>query len=335
MLRRRPKISRSSERRNRGRGTADGAPATGTRRCSAADIEALPGQRHEHVLQVGHRTEAAHRHAGVHQRGDDLGRAPRRRSPPSPRRHRGRCRPGRARASSPPRRPARSVSTRTAGPPRPAARRAGPARPACRGASPRRALQTCSTSDSRWVDSSTVAPSAASSPTSERTSRVPCGSSPLVGSSRMSRSRGAAGRRRAQALAHAERVVAVPLAGGRGEPDPVQRRGDPPARGAGSTVRSAASSRRRLSRPDRYGWKAGPSTSAPTRGSTRARPAGSPAEQGVAARGGPDQAQQHPDRGGLARAVRAEEPVHRAGGTARSTASTATWPPEPLGQAAR
>ena len=42
----------------------------------------------------------------------------------------------------------------------------------------------------------------------------------------------------------------------------------------GSTVRSAASSRRRLSSPDRYGWNAGPSISAPARGSTVAAPAG-------------------------------------------------------------
>ena len=47
-----------------------------------------------------------------------------------------------------------------------------------------------STSESRWLETSTVAPSSASDPTSWRTSRVPCGSSPLVGSSRTSRSFG-------------------------------------------------------------------------------------------------------------------------------------------------
>src|SRR5215471_2628778 len=73
-LRRRPKISTSSERKNRmpgirgRRGAASGATgATGT---STADIEALPGQRDEHVLQVRpHAAEAADRHTGVHQGG--------------------------------------------------------------------------------------------------------------------------------------------------------------------------------------------------------------------------------------------------------------------------
>ena len=86
-----------------------------------------------------------------------------------------------------------------------------------------------------------------------RTSRVPCGSRPFVGSSRTSRSRGPEqGGGDGQPLPHAERVGAVALAGGGEQADPVQRGVDPrAARCAGSAVRSAASSRRRLARPDR------------------------------------------------------------------------------------
>src|SRR4029077_6707451 len=66
-LRRRPAISRSSESRNRGDqatrgvGTAVGAEA------SATDIESLPGERHEQVLQGrSGDPEAHHRDTGVH-----------------------------------------------------------------------------------------------------------------------------------------------------------------------------------------------------------------------------------------------------------------------------
>ena len=51
-------------------------------------------------------------------------------------------------------------------------------------------VQTCSTSASRCEETNTVVPSAAICRTRARTSRVPCGSSPLVGSSRMISSRG-------------------------------------------------------------------------------------------------------------------------------------------------
>src|SRR5437773_9578879 len=63
-LRRRPKISHSSDRKNR---------VPGRLRRSTADIEARPGQRDEHLLQVGRaHLEAAHRHVRVHQCGDRL-----------------------------------------------------------------------------------------------------------------------------------------------------------------------------------------------------------------------------------------------------------------------
>src|SRR6266545_1136123 len=79
-LRRRRKIMPSSDRSSlvltRRRGCAVGSTRTtapDSTCTSATDIEALPGQRHEHVLQVRavHR-EPAHRHPGQHQRGAQL-----------------------------------------------------------------------------------------------------------------------------------------------------------------------------------------------------------------------------------------------------------------------
>jgi hypothetical protein len=51
-------------------------------------------------------------------------------------------------------------------------------------------VQICSTSASRCEETSTVTPPVAISRISARTSLVPCGSRPLVGSSRMISSRG-------------------------------------------------------------------------------------------------------------------------------------------------
>src|SRR5450756_298854 len=70
-LRRRPKISNSSDRKNLAgtwrlacAGTPCPAGAT-----SAADIEPLPGELDEHLLEVpGEHLEPAHRHVTVHQR---------------------------------------------------------------------------------------------------------------------------------------------------------------------------------------------------------------------------------------------------------------------------
>src|SRR5690349_19863066 len=73
MLRRRPKINRSSEIRNRSDGPLDGATGTG-RAISAADTEALPGQVDEDVLQVHrHRPEGPYRDVVMDQRRDDRG----------------------------------------------------------------------------------------------------------------------------------------------------------------------------------------------------------------------------------------------------------------------
>src|SRR6476619_1149280 len=70
-LRRRRNISRSSDSRNRGdtgRGRASGRTVA-----SAADIEALPGERDEDVLQGrGVHREAGHREASVHAGRHDL-----------------------------------------------------------------------------------------------------------------------------------------------------------------------------------------------------------------------------------------------------------------------
>src|SRR5438067_406309 len=74
-LRRRPKMSSSSERKNRvdkrcGATTSAGAANASD---SATDIEALPGQLDEHLLQVGgQHPEPAHRYVRVDQRGQDL-----------------------------------------------------------------------------------------------------------------------------------------------------------------------------------------------------------------------------------------------------------------------
>ena len=141
----------------------------------------------------------------------------------------------------------------------------------------------------------------------------------------------------AEPLPHAERVVAVALARPRrrARPAPARRRSGA-ARCAGRRCGRPASSRRRLSRPDRYGWNAGPSTSAPTRGSTSRRRAGHRLAEQRRARPavGRDQAEQHPDRRRLARPVRPEEAVdgavrHREVDAVDGDLAAA----EPLGQA--
>src|SRR6266536_5471022 len=66
-LRRRPKISHSSERRNRVLIRRGGATAAGAA-SSATDIEALPGQSDERLLQVRREhPEPPYRHVVVHQ----------------------------------------------------------------------------------------------------------------------------------------------------------------------------------------------------------------------------------------------------------------------------
>ena len=173
-------------------------------------------------------------------------------------------------------------------------------------------------------------PSAAICRTSARTSRVPCGSRPLVGSSRMIRSRGAssAGRDR-QALLHAEGVVAVPLPRGGGQADALQGLADPRLRrrgGRGPVGRVVAGQvvpagqvrveRRALDQRADPGQHARPRRPASgRRAARRTRWSGRP---GRAACGS---SWSCPSRSG--RGSRRPRPA----GTARSTWSTASWPP--------
>ena len=129
-------------------------------------------------------------------------------------------------------------------------------------------VQSASTSLSRWLDSTTVVPSAAKCRSSARISPMPRGSRPLVGSSR-SNSSGL--RRSAAAMPRRWRIPSEYARTGRPSIPPR------PTRTSASSTRSArsrrpllpaASSSRRFARPDRCGHAAGPSTSAPTRGST-------------------------------------------------------------------
>ena len=248
--------SRSDRRRRTARRGARRPRRLGRgQRRSLVDIEALPGQRHEQLLEV----------RPLHDQLPhvDAGARPARRDRSA--RHRRRARR--------PRRPARSVG-RPVPEPRQHARRRRPAatsppapgRRAAARSSAQRALEDqppwlitptwvhiCSISLSRCEDTNTVAPSAATS----RTRCAPRGSPAGRGRSSARRARAAP----AAAAARPARpsrwripseYVAVALARGRGEPDPLQRGVDPAPRAAGAgTVRSAASSRSRLSRPDR------------------------------------------------------------------------------------
>ncbi len=254
--------------------------------------------------------EAAHRHAVVHEGRHDLLRRQWRRA--------GRCasRPpylhvGEAElAQDPrPRRSGRSVSTR--------ARGAAPARSsasgACATSRPRCMtptwVQICSTSDSRWVESITVAPSAASC----RDQRAHLAGAlrveavgRLVEDQQVAR-RQQRGRGERQPLAHAQRVGAVPLAGRGEQADPLQRRrrcapprcADPPygrrRRGGAGCRRRTGTGETPVPRPARR-----PGAAPRRRAPASARPSSSwlPAV-------GPDQPEQHPDRGGLAGTVRA------------------------------
>jgi hypothetical protein len=120
-----------------------------------------------------------------------------------------------------------------------------------------------------------VQPSAASSRTSVRTSRVPCGSRPLVGSSSTNSSRGrSSAAARPEPLLHAERVGAEALAAA--APSPTRSRAASMRAGSCAVDGEVGGVEAdEVGAPDRYGWNAGPSTSAPTRGRTRRWPAGS------------------------------------------------------------
>ena len=326
-LRRRPKISRSSERRNRGDGAA--ADATGVGR-AAQPLTSKPSPvsaTNRSSRSAAPRPEARHRHAGVHaarrrpSRAATVaelgrhaaGRASRRRS---------------ARARAGPARPPRgwSVSTRTRGS-APAAQlgAACPGRPACPTCITPTWVQICSTSDEQVAgDQHGGALVGQRSPIRRRTSRVPCGSRPLVGSSRTSSSRGcssAAAMRRAAAACRASRRGSACRRRPAGRPGPARRRSarravrrvggavggvEPGAGCPGRTGTGGTPAPRPARRP----------AAAPRRAPCRHRP---PEQLDGCPTVGPDQAEQHPDRGGLARAVRARGSRRpRRAGTARS-----------------
>ena len=140
-------------------------------------------------------------------------------------------------------------------------------------------VHSCSTSASRWLERKTVVPARLSSSSSSRISWMPCGSRPLVGSSSTSSRGRAAGRRPGRAAAACRASTRGPGARPRRPARPARA---PRRPGRGGCARSPsgaiASNSARLRRPDRWGYAAGPSTSAPTCGSTRraARGIGSP-----------------------------------------------------------
>ena len=142
-----------------------------------------------------------------------------------------------------------------------------------------------------------------------RISAICGGSSPSVGSSSTSSSG-----RPSMACAMASRCfmpwlyvldLAVDRVAEAGDLQRLVEAGRPPP-----AARWPASTARRFSRPDRCGRKPGPSTSAPSRDSTGAPGTSRWPKTSISPRGRPGQPHQHPQRGGLAGAVRAEQADH-------------------------
>ena len=225
----------------------------------------------------------------------------------------------RRRAAGPGRRAARSaaptsgVRTRTSPVGGAAARSCPPAAPAVRGRARPTRVHICSISASRWLERKIVVPARFSPSSSSRMSRMPCGSSPLVGSSSTS----SGGRRISAAaepepLPHAERVGLHRALVAGVEPDLLEHLGDPgtptgapvataPAGGVEEGEVGAARQVRVGARPLDQGADPGQHR--------RRRPRHRLAEQLGLARGRQHQAEQHPHRRGLAGAVGAEEAV--------------------------
>ena len=130
---------------------------------------------------------------------------------------------------------------------------------------------TCSTSARMWLDTNTVRPSAANSRISVRTSRMPGGSRPFAGSSRIEQLRVLQQRGRdAEPLLHAERVRREPRVGARRRARP----GRASRRRASGRCRACRPSSSRLRRPVKFGKNDGCSTSAPTRSIVAGEPGG-------------------------------------------------------------
>ena len=165
-------------------------PITAGRRALEDDLlERAPLRR-----QLGDRDALLHEHRVEHLRrlavDDEPRRRPARRSG-----RRARRRPRRDPACG-------SACVRSA----PAGRRRCPAAPAGRGRARRPGVHICSTSPSRWLDRNTVVPAAFRRSSNSRISRMPCGSRPFVGSSRISRrGRCSSAMAMPEPLPHAER----------------------------------------------------------------------------------------------------------------------------------
>ena len=317
---------RSAAARSAGTGSTPGASrrAHGARRLghvvvSAADIEALPGE----ARRTGPRGSASSPRTRAPAR--RRGRAPRRSSRARSVAGWPRTSPPTASTSvrpssteDPTRRPTVAASSRRD------RRRPGPAQlgdrcpgrragPSCM--TPRW-VQICSTSESRWLETSTVVPSCG-----ERGDQVPdlAGALRVEAVGRLVEDEQVARREQrggdGEPLPHAQRVGAVALRRGRQQADPVERGVDPRrARCAGRAGRSAASSR--AGSTGRRGRGGTPAPRPGRRPGAGHAPASARDRRARAARSRPDvgldQAEQHPDRRGLARAVGSEEAVDRA-----------------------
>ena len=198
-----------------------------------------------------------------------------------------------------------------------AARRWSPGRPVGPTCITPRWVHICSTSASRWLDTSTVVPSPASDADQlahlAGALRVEAVGRLVEHQQVLGGQQGAGDR---EPLPHPERVRAEPLVGRGQQADPVERRVDPVSR----AVAGRPCGRRRRAGagcavPTGRGGTPAPRPVQPTAGQHVARPGpASPApNSSTSPAGRRDQAEQHPDGGGLARPVGTEEPVDRAG----------------------
>ena len=167
----------------------------------------------------------------------------------------------------------------------------------------------CATSASTWLETSTVRPPDANARRKSRSQRTPSGSRPFAGSSRISSS------------GSPSSAPASPSRWRMPSEYPLTRR--LPA-ACSSTVRSTSSAResgmpaarpsvRRWSRPERPGWKSVASSTAPTRQRGPIEIGVRPAEHERPPARRRRQAEEHPQRGRLPRAVRAEKARDRPG----------------------
>ena len=166
------------------------------------------------------------------------------------------------------------------------------------------------TSASRWLDTRTARPSAARRRSRSRSQRTPAGSRPLVGSSRTRTADRRAGRWRAPSrwrMPSEKPPTRRPAASV--SPTRSRTSSDPPGVDAGRHGRGPAGGAGAV----RAGWTPAASSTAPTVAAGSLQVGVGDAVDGGRAGVGADQAEQHPQGGGLAGAVGAEEPGDRAG----------------------